>query len=480
MLKTALFTKDVQELTADALVLGFFEGVALPDVERYHSLFDGLLSEVIRSGEFTGKSGKHILIRCKGKIKRLYLVGLGNKEKFSLETVRETVGKAAQTLREAGVKHFALQFFDHLDPYETAAATVEALHLALYTFTEYKSNQEEAQIIDQVTFVGHREYFRSYDRGIKRGLIVSEAVNYVRDLQNKPCNVVTPEYLAAEAIKLAKKFKLKCTVLEKKDMEKLGMGGLLAVSRGSSHAPKFIVLEYFGGKETMCFVGKGITFDTGGISLKPAKDMDEMKFDMSGGASVLGIMQVATRFQFPYHLVGIIPTTDNVPGSKSYKPGEIIRFSNGKTAEVVDTDAEGRLILADALVYTKRFKPSIVVDLATLTGACVVSLGDGCSGLFSTDDELTKRFTAAGEKTGEYVWHLPLFDHYKSYIKSTVADLKNAGPRDAGSITAALFLKEFVECKRWVHLDIAGTAWTKAGGTGVGVRLITQLLEDWK
>jgi len=271
-------------------------------------------------------------------------------------------------------------------------------------------------------------------------------------------------------------------------MERLGMGGILAVNRGSNHPPKFIILEYNGGKETICFVGKGITFDSGGISIKPSADMDEMKFDMSGGAAVLGIMQVVSRLRLPYRIIGLVPTTENLPGGNAYKPGDIIRLYNGKTAEIINTDAEGRLVLGDALAFSKKFNPGCVIDFATLTGACVVSLGDVYSGLFSTDEDLARKIINAGEKTWELIWRLPLHEKYKDLVKSNVADIKNCGPREGGAITAAIFLKEFVDCKKWAHLDIAGTAWTKnskdilrpQGGTGVGIRLALQLLEDWK
>jgi len=359
----------------------------------------------------------------------------------------------------------------------------------LYGFNDFKTQGlDEIKQVNQVTLVANGNNFIEVDKAIRKALIVTDAVYYVRDLQNKPSNVVNPSYLASEARKLSEKFKIKCTVLERGNMQKLGMGGVLAVNMGSNHPPKFIILEYNGGKETICLVGKGITFDSGGISLKPSESMDEMKFDMSGGAAVLGIMQAAARLKLPYKLVGLIPATENLPGGNAYKPGDIIKFHNGKTAEIINTDAEGRLVLGDALAYSKRFNPKVLIDFATLTGACVVSLGDVYSGLFSNSDELANKLIDAGDKSGELLWRLPMHEKYKDYVKSNVADIKNCGPKWGGAVTAAIFLKEFVDCKNWAHIDIAGTSDTKggknalnpAGGTGVGVRLIISFLDGWK
>lgn len=488
-MKTILFTKDLTELKTDALVIGFYEGIGLNDAERYSDISEGLLEDLIKEKEFDGKFGKISVLRLKNKIKRLILVGLGKREEFNLNKARESAGKAAVFAREQNVKEFSILLFEDLNPYDSAYAIIEGVKLSLYQFLDFKTQGlDDIKKIQQFTLVSNGANFMDIDKAIRKALVVTEVICYVRDLQNKPSNVVTPTYLATEAKNIARKFKLKCTVLEKKNMERLGMGGMLAVNRGSDHPPKFIILEYNGGKETICFVGKGITFDSGGISLKPSADMDEMKFDMSGGAVVLGIMQLVSKLRLPYRIIGLVPTTENLPGGNAYKPGDIIKFCNGKTAEIINTDAEGRLILGDALAFTKRFNPNCVIDLATLTGACVVSLADVYTGLFSNDEELVKKIIDAGDKTGEFVWRLPIHEKYKDMVKSSVADIKNCGPREGGAITAAMFLKEFVDCKKWAHLDIAGTAWTKnnkdvlkpQGGTGVGVRLALKLLEDWK
>lgn len=488
-MKTLLFTRDLQDLKTEALVVGFYENLDNADIDRYDNISDGLLTELIRDKDFTGKFGKILMLRLKGKIKRLILVGLGKREEFNLDKSREISGKAAIYVRDHGINEFSILLFDDITPYDAAYCAVEGVKLSLYQFNDFKTQGlDEIKKINQFTLVANGNNFVEIDAAIRKALVVADAVYYVRDLQNKPSNVLTPSYLGGEAKKLADKFKIKCTILEKKDMEKLGMGGVLAVNRGSHHPPKFIILEYKGGKETICFVGKGITFDSGGISIKPADNMDEMKFDMSGGAAVLGILQVAARLKLPYRVVGLVPTTENLPGGNAYKPGDIVKFYNGKTAEIINTDAEGRLILADALAYSKNFNPSVVIDFATLTGACIVALGHIYTGMFTNSDELSNKIISAGNKSGEWVWRLPLNEKYKDYVKSNVADIKNCGPRWGGAATAAIFLKEFVDCKNWAHLDIAGTADTSngkdvlnpVGGTGVGVKLAVQFLEDWR
>ncbi|MFQ5771006.1 MAG: leucyl aminopeptidase, partial [bacterium] len=326
-------------------------------------------------------------------------------------------------------------------------------------------------------------------KGIQWGKVVSEAANFTRDLQNHPGNWITPTRLAEIARETAKEGGLKCDVLVKEDMEELRMGALLGVAQGSVEPPKFIVLEHNSGKaniDTIVFVGKGITFDSGGISIKPSEKMEEMKFDMSGGAAVMGALKACAQLDIPLHVVGLIPATENLPGGHSMKPGDILRTSSGKTIEIINTDAEGRLILADALDYAKRYQPRAVVDLATLTGACVVALGHYATGLFGKDSNLLSRLKQAGEKTGERLWELPLWEAYDEDIKSDYADVKNSAGRWGGAITAAAFLAKFADGYPWAHLDIAGTAWSDKelayvpkGGTGLGVRLMLQFLRDW-
>lgn len=486
-MKITLFTKNLEELKTNALVIGFYENFSIEDFNEHNELSEGFLHELTKGKEFTGKFGQISLIMLKGKIKKLIIIGLGKRDEFDINKSREIAGKASLFIREKNIKEFSFFMFEELPPFDSAYSIVEGIKLSLYKFNYYKTDSENKQIL-QVTLVANGNNFIDIDKGIRKAIIVSEAVNYIKDLQNKPSNILTPSYLADEAKRISKKYNLKCSILEKKDLEKLGMGGILAVNKGSIHPPKFIILEYGNSKETICFVGKGVTFDAGGISIKPAKDMDEMKFDMSGAAVVLGILTIASQLKLPYRIIGLMPTTENLPSGEAYKPGDIISHYNKKTSEIIDTDAEGRLILADALAYSKNFNPSVVIDFATLTGACVVSLGEVYTGLFSTDNLLSEKLIEAGNKTGEILWRLPLNPKYKDYIKSDIADLKNCGPRDAGAITAAVFLKEFVDCKKWAHLDIAGTASVKNskeaikpnGGTGVGVRLALEFLENWK
>jgi leucyl aminopeptidase len=318
--------------------------------------------------------------------------------------------------------------------------------------------------------------------GLEEGLAIAHGVSLAKDLGNLPPNVCTPTYLADQARELAKRYRMKATVLEAEDMEKLGMGALLSVARGSAQPPKLIVLEHRGGakaQKPVALVGKGITFDTGGISLKPASEMDEMKFDMCGAASVLGTLKAVGEMRLPINVVGVIPTTENMPGGRATKPGDIVTTMSGQTVEILNTDAEGRLILCDALTYASRFEPAAVIDIATLTGACVIALGHVASGLYANDEALAKEVLAAADAAFDRAWHLPLWDDYQEQLKSNFADFANIGGRPAGSVTAACFLARFTKKFRWAHLDIAGTAWKSGrekGATGRPVPLLTQFL----
>ncbi|MGH8711263.1 MAG: leucyl aminopeptidase, partial [Burkholderiales bacterium] len=320
------------------------------------------------------------------------------------------------------------------------------------------------------------------EAALKQALAIAEGVKLTKDLGNLPPNICTPSYLAEQALQIAKKHNLKAEVLEQKDMEKLGMGSLLSVARGSNQPPKLIVLHYSGAakkQKPVVLVGKGITFDTGGISIKPAAEMDEMKFDMCGAASVLGSIKAVAEMRLPLNVVGIIPTTENMPSGNASRPGDIVTSMSGQTIEILNTDAEGRLILCDALTYAERFHPAVVIDIATLTGACVIALGHVASGLYSNDDALARELLNAGEYAHDRAWQMPLWDDYQEQLKSNFADMANIGGRPAGSITAACFLARFTKKYSWAHLDIAGTAWKSGkekGGTGRPVPLLTQFL----
>jgi leucyl aminopeptidase len=321
------------------------------------------------------------------------------------------------------------------------------------------------------------------------GEVIAESTAMVRDMVNSPSADMTPTIVASKAREIAKEFGLKLQVLERSQMEKLGMGALLGVAAGSAQPPKFIIVEYRrGGKKPyIALVGKTITFDTGGISIKPAENMDKMKDDMSGGAAVLGALRTAAALKLPLNIAGLLPATENMPGGSAYKPGDVLRTLSGQTIEIINTDAEGRLILSDALAFACRYKPAVIVDIATLTGACRVALGQEATGMLGTGEKFKQKIRAAGEKTGERVWEMPLWEEYYEQIKSDIADMKNTGGRDGGVITAAALLSKFVQDHPWVHLDIAATAWTEKerpytpkGATGIGMRLLTQFLRDYE
>jgi leucyl aminopeptidase len=364
--------------------------------------------------------------------------------------------------------------------------------LGIYQFNALKTQRTEAwkTIQECMVIAQNHEEASVASQAITFSTIISRAVCVARDLVMLPPNQKTPAILAQKAKILARENQVQCRIITQAQAQKLGMGAFLAVARGSREPAKLIVLTYAGDKPheaPLVLVGKGITFDSGGISLKTPKDMERMKDDMAGGAAVLGALQAAAQLKVPLNLVGIVPATENLPDGKAYKPGDVLTSMSGQSIEVVTTDAEGRLILADALTYAARFKPKAIVDLATLTGACVVALGDHVAGAMGNDDPLMARMREAGEKAGERVWQLPLWEEYAEYLKSEIADIKNAGGRPAGTITGGMFLSRFVSKTPWVHLDIAGPAWSEKarpyipkGASGFGVRLLIQLLRDWK
>jgi len=420
------------------------------------------------------------------------LTGLGKKTEFNLEKWRGASSKAGQFLQNSGIKQFALPIptFTGFSRDELSESFVTGLLLGTYEFNEFKTlDREKIKMIDAVVLLGGTdEDVRSIQAGAREGKIISEAVTLARDLVNGPANQVTPTALVRKSQEIARNGGLDVQVMEVSEAEAMGMGAFVAVSKGSHEPGKFITMEYNRGKEydTIVLVGKGITFDSGGISIKPSERMERMKDDMSGAAAVMAAVEAVARLQLPLHVVGIIPATENLPDGKAYKPGDILKTLSGKTVEVISTDAEGRLILCDALTYSLRYQPKAIIDLATLTGACVIALGDYVTGLFGNDEALAGRIEEASKKTGEKVWRLPLWDEYFDYLKSDVADFKNVGTRAAGAIIGGIFLSKFVEKTPWVHLDIAGPAsidkdqpYIPKGGTGVGVRLLIQLLRDW-
>jgi leucyl aminopeptidase len=454
----------------------------------------GFISTLMRQGDFKGELFQCRLFHTHGAIpaQRVLLAGLGKRGEFDLEKWRGASSRAGQFIRDSGVKQFVFQMRKlngHLER-ELTESFVIGLLLGLYQFNEFKTlDRDKIKEIEELILLGETGgEILSISDGLRTGKIISEAVCMARDLVNGPSNEITPTVLAEKAKQIAREHNMEVQVFEVAQAEAMGMGAFVAVAKGSQEPGKFITLEYNKDKglDTIALVGKGITFDSGGISIKPSEKMERMKDDMSGAAAVLATMQVASKLQIPLHLVGIIPATENLPSGKAYKPGDILKTLSGQTVEVISTDAEGRLILSDALNYSLRYQPKGIIDLATLTGACVIALGDYVIGLFGNEESLLKRIEEASEKAGEKLWRLPLWDEYLEYLKSDVADFRNVGTRAAGAIIGAIFLSKFVGKIPWVHLDIAGPAsiekdrlYIPRGGTGVGVRLLVQLLRDW-
>lgn len=488
----------IEAEAAEVIILSQYEGEkSLPEeTAAVDRALKGQIRGLMAHGEFKGKLNQLLMLHGRGEIpaKRILLVGLGKKRELSLERIRQAMGSAGRQVRESGLDTFSTPLHGRgqrkISAAEAAQAMVEGCLLGLYQFNAYRTEKrEEIREVRQITLVDRTDGKRAdVAGGARRGQILSEAANDVRDLCNHPSNVVTPSRLADEARAIAKEFGLTCRVIEKAEAESLGMGAFLGVARGSQEPPKFIILEYHGGRKKeppVVIVGKSITFDSGGISIKPAEKMEQMKTDMSGGATVLGTIKASARLKLPVTVIGILPAAENMPSGTAVKPGDVVRTMSGKTVEVINTDAEGRMVLADALTYATRYKPSAIIDLATLTGACVVALGNHATGLMGTDSRLIERLKRAGERCGERVWELPLWEEYSEQIKSDVADMKNVGGRGGGAITAAAFLQKFVGEYPWAHLDIAGTSWTDEarptmpkGATGVGVRLLIQWLTD--
>lgn len=469
------------------LALGIFQDKGLQDSHKpVDAALGGLISRVLERKDFKGKKGDRLLLHNDGPVARVALVGLGKEEKFTLDLARQAAGWAVGLARKHNLTSCGLLAFEAgLPEEELTQALAEGLLLGSYHFVDHKKPEDDARELESLTLCGPAS-----KAGLERGIILGSSVCLARDLQNNPANIITPTRLAEEARRIAKAPNTTCTVFDRKQFTEMGMGALAGVAAGTDQPPKFIVIEYSGGKSgeaPLALVGKGLTFDAGGICIKPSDKMDEMKFDMSGGAAVLGIMQAVTRLQPKINIVAAIPCTENLLGGGAQKPGDIVKAYNGKTIEVINTDAEGRLILADALSYVvDKYKPSHILNFATLTGAVLIALGHRASGLLGNNDELIEEVKRASEKTGERVWQLPLWEEYSEDIKSKVADVKNIGEgRLAGTIAGGVFLKEFVGDTPWVHLDIAGTAWqdkdqpyTPGGGSGVAVRLVTQLILD--
>ncbi|HEY8118378.1 MAG TPA: leucyl aminopeptidase [Methylophilaceae bacterium] len=475
----------------DCVIVGVFESrkmsAAAAAIDR---VSDGYVGSVLKRGDMEGKLGSSLLLHSvPGTLcDRVLLVGLGKERELHEREYRQAIRASVKALANSGAAEVAsflaeLPIKKHDISWKVAQLAEVAMD-STYRFDRMKSKAKEQLkgIKKMVINVPQRNDLKKGEEGLKQGLAIASGVSFTKDLGNLPPNICTPTYLAEQAMALAKSHGLHVQILERTDMEKLGMGSFLGVSQGSVQPPKLIVLQHKKGKKSqkpVALVGKGITFDTGGISLKPGSDMDEMKYDMCGAASVLGTFKAIAEMDLPLNVVGIIPTCENMPDGNAIRPGDILTSMSGQTIEVLNTDAEGRLILCDALTYAERFEPDAVVDIATLTGACVIALGHHASGLFSNNDGLAKELLNAGENAMDRAWHLPLWDDYQSQLDSNFADMANIGGRAGGSITAACFLSRYTKNYDWAHLDIAGTAWKSGkekGATGRPVPLLTKFL----
>ena len=484
-----------QEVDAQALAVAVFkdekaDGGFLKDLDAASG---GVVKSVIDSEEFKGKEGEtaYLHLRPAGGLKaqRLLLIGVGEKAEYHAARVSEFAGTAARFLRGKNVKSIAVVPRLEDDPELIAARVVEGAIIGLFEIDKYRTSDKEQKVIDRLVVVVDGADKDALNRGVKRGQIVGESVNFTRDMANEPGAYLTPTNMAERAQEIASEFDLSIDVLDEARMQKEGMGSLLSVSRGSDEPAKLIILKYTPAKpakdngQLLALVGKGITFDSGGISLKPGENMELMKYDMTGGATVLGAMRAIAQLKPSIPVLGVAPCSENLPSGKATKPGDVVRAMTGKTIEVINTDAEGRLVLADAIAYAKKLGATRIIDMATLTGAVSIALGDVNAAVLGTDQELIDEIIAAGKEVGEKFWQLPLDKEYSKQIKSDIADIKNVGGRKAGTITAAAFLKEFADGVAWAHLDIAGTAWgdeakpyRSKGPTGIAVRTLINIV----
>ncbi|MGD0660096.1 MAG: leucyl aminopeptidase [Syntrophorhabdales bacterium] len=495
-MKISVSKGKVADTSCEATILALFEGKELAGAAlQIDTESNGLIGELIGSHDFEAKPSQISVIYTRGSLpaKRIVLVGLGKYGEFNLDKLRAAFAKAMQHLRTLNIKGAAASIDVNSPPPDrkdkVAQAVVEGALLGLYQYAPFKTvDRENLKDVEQLTILTEENDFPLIKAAVEEAETIAHAVLFTRDLVSAPANRMTPAILAKEAGGITGRRGVSCTVLDKVKLNELGMNSLLSVASGSNEEPKFIILEYKGGgtdAAPIVLVGKGVTFDSGGICIKPSDKMDEMKSDMAGGGAVMGAIMASADLQLPLNIVGLIPAAENMPGGTALKPGDVFASYSGKTIEVINTDAEGRLILADALAYASNYKPAAIIDVATLTGACVIALGDDVIGMLGTDDKLKKELQEAGRETGELVWELPLWESYHEPVKSDIADYKNYGGRPAGAITAAAFLSKFVGDFPWVHLDIAGPAWADKdktyipkGASGIGVRLLVEFLRS--
>lgn len=471
------------------IAVGIYEGSHLsPSASSLNKSLGGRIAELRASGDIDGKSGSvKMLYPAERNHGRILLVGLGPNRPLQPKAFREIVRSSVLAIAGTGAKD-AIAYFTEIpvlgcDDDWKAHQFVQVASESLYRFEDLKTQKSDPRCLNELILGINTKYGQPQPkRGLAQGRAVSAGIALARNLGNLPGNHCTPTYLASTAQQMARDWNLECKILERKDAERLGMGTFLSVARGSEEPPKFIVLQYRGAErkeKPLVLIGKGITFDTGGISLKPGSEMDEMKFDMCGAGGVLGTMRAVAELKLRLNVICIVPATENMPDGAATKPGDVVTSMSGQSVEILNTDAEGRLILADALTYAERFEPQVVIDVATLTGACVIALGHVCSAVFSNNDALAQELIAAGDYAYDRTWRMPLWDDYQDLLKSNFADMANIGGRAAGSVTAACFLARFAQRFEWAHLDIAGVAWQSGkdkGASGRPVALLTSFL----
>jgi len=486
-------TQNPSEISTEALVMLCFKDKISDDknVKTIDSLLAGAISRLVKSGEIKGKSGEVTVIHTLGKIKpeRIVIGGMGKQQEFVPDVIRRSVAAACKGLINKGIKEMVVIFPDgaagQLDCSLMAQLVTEGGILGSWSFNKYITGDDQPAGIESLVLAAGGFSADEVQKGIDKGIIMAEAANLARDMVNEPGNCLTPSDMAAIAEQVARDNGLEISVLDKAKMEELGMRAVLAVAQGSANQPRFIIMKYRGTAASdidLALVGKAVTFDSGGISIKPSEKMENMKTDMAGGASVIAAIQAIARLKLTINAVALIAAVENLPSGTAQRPGDVVRSMSGKTIEVISTDAEGRMTLADVLTYAVNLGAERIIDVATLTGACVVALGEVATGAFTNNQDLVELVKKAGDEAGEYMWQMPMYNEYKEQYKSDVADMKNVGGREAGAVTAALFLGEFAGSKPWVHLDIAGTSETsrdrgywKKGGTGVPVRTLINL-----
>jgi leucyl aminopeptidase len=483
---------DIARIEADAIVVNLFEGVEQPGgaTAAVDNALDGAIGSLVSRGEIKGKFGEVNIVHTFGKLpaRIVAIVGLGKCEYFNVDKIRAVTAEFCRALRKINCLKIATMLpgtgMGGIGPEASAEAITEGALLGLYSFTKYKKPEYE-NIEEMLMVVSEDEKIPMLELAVRKGKLVAEAANLARDMGNEPANYMTPSQMAETAKEIASKCNLQIKVFDREDMEAMGMGALLGVAKGSNQPAKLIILSYKGderSEKALGFLGKGITFDSGGISIKPSEGMADMKDDMAGAAAVMTALGAIAQLKPKVNVTAIIPATENLPSGTALKPGDVLKAMNGKTIEVISTDAEGRLVLADALSYAQKLGLYPLIDLATLTGACRVALGMLYSGLFGNNQNLVDKILRAAERTGEKMWHMPMPEEYKEQIKSEIADVKNTGNRYGGAITAALFLAEFVDSTPWVHIDIAGprlsnkeSGYVVKGATGFGVRTLIEL-----